>query len=319
MIAAAAVAMMGAMLAAMLGAMLGGCVEGFRGSNVQLDLFPGTPSQAPIGAVPGMFEIPANSHFTLHAIREDGTQSRTSELVQFEIHRIVDLTSPCFIDVGDRVPHPGLHVTAYATRIAQDTGITDPANPPPTATAEQRTQMETALLRMNNVMALGSALGIKAVTSASTAVYPAVAADCAGPADQIPPAMCIDDASNQRRLQLCQDTWRANPTMWEGTDRVLTAPLAGTTHGMMVGRNPINMAPVGGAQFFVPEALGDADAYAITFEIEGAPVPPTQLYFGRPTMPTRGVSRIHFTSPLNPMLFSEMAVFADLGRDDVQF
>jgi len=87
---------------------------------------------------------------------------------------------------------------------------------------------------------------------------------------------------------------------------------------------PITGAPVGGAQFFVDNALDNIDAYAIYFQVDGMDppgndVPGTQLYFGRPTMPTRGVSHVHLVSPLNPALTAEMAVFADLGEDDVHF
>ena len=37
------------------------------------------------------------------------------------------------------------------------------------------------------------------------------------------------------------------------------------------------------------------------------------------TMPTRGVLHVHLVSPVNPALTAEMAVFVDLGQDDVQF
>jgi hypothetical protein len=301
-----------------IGLALGGCVDGFRGSNIQLDLLPGTPIQARVLAVPVMGELPANSHFTLYAIQESGTENRLFELTRFEIHQLVDGTSPCFIDI-ENTPHPGLHVTRYAAKIAEDIGATDPMTPPPGATEQQKTMLETANKRMTNVGQLGGPMGIRVVSSASTATYPAVAADCGGPSDQIPPPQCIDDASNQLRLQLCQAAWKADAKMFEGTDRVLTSPLSGTTHGMLFGRNPINLAPVGGAQFFVNDALDDVDAYAIYFQVDIGPDPGTQLYFGRPSKPTRGVSRVHLTSPLNAMLTSEMAVFTDLGRDDVHF
>ena len=170
-----------------------------------------------------------------------------------------------------------------------------------------------------NVGLLGGATGLKAVTSASTAVYPAMAAACDGPAEQIPPPMCIDDASNQRRLQLCQAAWKADPDLFEGTDRVLTSPLNGVTHGMLLGANPINMGPVGGAQFFVENALDNIDAYAIYTQLDGMDTPGTQVLFGRPTMPTRGVLHIHLVSPLNSLLTAEMAVFVDLGQDSVHF
>lgn len=298
---------------------LGGCVDGFRGSNIQLDLLPGTPVQAHVAGAPAPGELPANSHFTIYAIQQDTDQDRLFELIRFEIHQLVDGTSPCFIDVGEHVPHPGLHVTRYAVKIAEDIGASDPQNPPPTATEEEKILLETANKRMTNLALLGGSAGLKVVASASTATYPTVATSCGGPSDQVPPASCIDDASNQLRLELCQAAWKADPSLFEGTDRVLTAPLNGVTHGMLFGRNPINMAPVGGAQFFVDEALNNVDAYAIYFQVDGMPEPGTQLYFGRPVMPTRGVTRVHLVSPINIMLTSEMVVFSDLGRDDVHF
>jgi len=297
----------------------GGCIDGFRGSNVQIDLSPGTPVQAHVVGVPMAGELPASSHFAIYAIQEDPAQDRLFELERFEVHRLVDQTSPCFIDVG--LPHPGLHVTSYAKKIAEDTGITDIANPPADATEPQKILMATALQRMTNVqlLASGPPLPVNAVTSASTSIYPAVAASCTGPADQLPPATCTDDESNQRRLTLCQAAWKADPKLFEGTDRVLTAPLNGETHGMVVGRNPINMAPVGGAQFLIDEALDNIDAYAIYTQIDGMDTPGTQLFFGRPTTPTRGVIHVHLVSPSSPALTAEMAVFTDLGQDDVHF
>jgi len=284
---------------------------------VQIDLSPGMPVQAHVAAAMAAGELPANTHFTIYAVQQSATEDRLFEIQRFEVHWLVDPTSPCFIDVG--APHPGLHVTQFAAKIAQDTGITDIANPPATATAQQKILMATALQRMTNVAALGSAAGIKAVTSASTAVYPAVAAGCTGPAGLIPPASCTDDASNQLRLTLCQAAWKADPNLFEGTDRVLTAPLGGVTRGTVDGLNPINHAPVGGAQFFVDNALDNIDAYAIYSQTDGMDTPGTQLLFGHPTMPTRGVRHVHLVSPATPAFTAEMAVFADLGQDDVQF
>jgi hypothetical protein len=306
-----------ASIAAVIGS--AGCVDGFRGANVQIDLSPGTPVQAHVIGAQATDEIPANAHYTIFAIQEDATQSRLFELARFELHRIVDTTSPCFIDVGEHVPHQGLHVSQYAAKISEDTGIADYRNPPATATEEQKLLMGTAVQRMANVAALGGSAGIKVVTSASTSVYPAVASSCTGSQDQIPPPNCTDEASNQLRLKLCQAAWKADPNQFEGTDRVLTAPLNGVTRGTALGLNPINMAPVGGAQFFVENALIDIDAYAIYVQADGVEQLGTPLYFGRPTMVTRGVSHVHLASPMFPQLSSEMAVFADLGEDDVHF
>jgi hypothetical protein len=308
--------------------MLSGCVSGFQGANVQLDLSPATPVQAGVLAMRGPAELAAATHFTLYAVQEETLPDMTRqdhlfEVARFEVHHIVDTSSPCFIDVGDHVTYPGLHVTQFARRIQEDTGITDPAHPPPGATQPQIEAVATALARMAKIAALTGPNGLIAVTSASAAPYPTVAMDCSGPADQLPPPQCIDSASNQRRLQLCQQTWKADPRLWEGTDRVLTAPLNGTTFGLVL--NPMTPAgtAVGGAQIFVDSALVGVDAYAIYFQDDlpapGADGPGTQLYFGRPTMPTRGVSHVHMVSPINPALTAELAVFADLGQDDVQF
>ena len=291
---------------------------------MQLDLSPATPVQAGALAMPAPGELPAAMHFTLYAIQEDGMADHLFEVVRFEVHHIVDKSSPCFIDVGDHVPHPGLHVTMFARKIEEDTGIADPAHPPDTATEHDKELAATAKLRMDDIDALTGPGGLVAVTSASTTPYPTVAADCSGPADQLPPPMCMDEPSNQRRLALCQHTWKADPRLWEGTDRVLTAPLNGTTFGMVLNpMTPITGAPVGGAQIFVDNALDAVDAYAIYFQADAPPPgmegPGTQLYFGRPTMPTRGVSHVHLVSPINPLLTAEMAVFADLGQDNVHF
>lgn len=299
-----------------------GCVDGFRGSNVEIDLSPFTPSQVSASATPRANELPSDVHFSLYAVQEDtaGGSEHLFLMQQFEIHKIVDLASPCFIDVGEHVPHPGLHVSQYATQIGIDTGIPDIRNPPANATEHQKIEAATAVQRMMNVEALGGDMGIKAVTSASTTTYPGIAPDCTPADNLIPPPTCTDDASNARRLSMCQAAWKADPTLWEGTDRVLTAPLAGTTYGLVVGQNPVNLAPVGGAQFFVEQALLDIDAYAIYWQTDGLTSPGTLLYTGTPTpTPTRGVSHVHMANPAFPGSTADLVIFADIGEDDVHF
>jgi hypothetical protein len=299
--------------------LLGGCIDEFRGSNVQLDLSPAMPVQAPAGRAPGPGELPHDVHFTLYAISEGGGVSRLFELQQFEIHRIVDPSSPCFIDVGAHVPYPGLHVTRYVEAVQRDTGISDLSNPPPGATEEQMIDVATALQRQRNVAALASDAGIKVVTSASAGAYPPAAADCTEPVG-IPPPACIEADANRRRLERCTAAWAADPDYFEGTDRILTSPLSGTTHGMVVGLNPVNLAPVGGAQFFVDESLHGFDAYAIYYREDGETAGPgTQLLFGRPVRVTRGVTHVHLTSVIAPAVTATLAIFADLNSDDVRF
>jgi hypothetical protein len=292
---------------------LAGCIDEYQGSNVQIDFGPAMPVQASAYApAPGPGELPSNIHFTLYAFSDgvaaDGTPvGRLFELQRFEIHRIVDLRSPCFIDVGDNVPFPGLHVSQFADMVEAKAGSDD-------------IDIGTAMQRQRNVDALASDMGLKAVTSASTTGYTGIAPDCVD-TSRIPPPACVDADSNRRRLAMCEESWDADGTYFEGTDRVLTAPLNGTTHGMVTGLNPVNLAPVGGSQFFVDEALDDFDGFGVYYQDDGAPDDElgTQLLFGKPTAPTRGVIHVHMTSLVSPGLAADIAIFSAIDEDDVHF
>src|SRR4029079_10829855 len=116
---------------------------------------------------------------------------------------------------------------------------------------QQKIDAATAQVRNDNINKLyADATAVKAVSDASTAVYPAVDTGCTD-TSKIPNPTCTDEASNKRRLEMCQAFWKANPTYFEGTDRVLTSPLSGTVRGMVEGKNPLGLGSlVGGAQFF---------------------------------------------------------------------
>ncbi len=288
-------------------ALFAGCVEEFQGSNIQFDFSPAT-------AVSG-----ASDHLTLYAYQDDPLVGRLFELQRFEIHKVANLDSPCFIDVGDHVPHAGLHVSQYAKVIGNDVGIPDITNPPANATEQAKITAATAVQRQNNVALLFGDGGIKAVTSASRSNYGLVAADCAA-AEGIPPPQCTDDVSNERRLAACQEVWNADPDYYEGTDRVLTSPLNGTAAGNVDGTNPINLAPVGGAQFYIDEIVTNFDGYALYAQSDDQTTPGGDLVlFGTPGIPTRGVIHVHMTNATTPLLFADLAIFSDLGQDDVSF
>jgi hypothetical protein len=308
-------------IATSLLALFAGCVDGFQGSNLELDFSPGMPVLASVGATPGIGELPASTHFTLYATQEsaDMTTESMFAVTTFEIHRIVDLTSPCFIDVGDHVPYPGIHVSQYAARVEMDTGIPDPTSPPVGATAANIELAATAFQRMANIQLLVGATGIRAVTSASAGNYPALGADCTDTTG-IPPPDCMDSDSNARRLAACQAYWASDPNYYEGTDRVLTSPLNGVDHGMVDGENPINLSPVGGAGLFVDANLVGFDGYAIYAEPDSQTTPGGELLlFGTPTMPTRGVTHVDLATPGTGLITAEMAIFSNLGDDNVQF
>jgi len=296
-----------------------GCFDGFRGSNVQIDMSPATPAQASAGATPKPGELPNNIRFTLYGIQKYDNKEALFALTSFEIHKVVDVNSPCFIDMGQTARFPGVHAAYYADKLAEVTGIADYKNPPAGASENDKIDAATAAQREINIELLGGDNGVKALTSASATKYPTVAANCSGPADQLPPPMCKDDESNKKRLALCQKTWDSDPDLWEGTDRVLTSPLAGTTYGMVLGTNPLNFAPIGGASFYVEEALSSMDAYALYYRTDDGADPGTLFLYGTPSAPTRGVVKVRMTNVNNPNLSAELAVFADLGEDDVHF
>ena len=101
---------------------------------------------------------------------------------------------------------------------------------------------------------------------------------------------------------------------------MLTQPLNGIAHGNVDGVNPINLSPVGGAQFFVDEVLDGFDGYAIYQQMDGAAATP-----GAPAAvrhahdaDARRAPRPH-DEPTTAALFADLAIFSNLGEDDVSF
>jgi hypothetical protein len=302
-----------------------GCVNGFSGSNLEIDFTTATQAVASAYA-PRAGDLPAGTQFTLYAF-QNGTDSQGNPVGRlfaastFELHHIIDLGSPCFIDVGAHVPHPGLHVTQYAKVILADNGYTsgDISMPPPGATQQQMIEAGTAVQRGIDIQLLAGDMGIKVVTSASGTHYAQVGASCGGTGSTIPPPSCTDDASNALRLSLCQQTWSGDAELFEGTDRVLVQPLNGTTYGPVDGLNPITQSAVGGAGLYVNDNLDGFDGFAIYTLSPGEKSPGTLRLFGSPTMPTRGVIHVHMTDPADATLTADMAIFANLGDNNVQF
>ena len=283
---------------------------------------PATPFQVSPGVTPrpAMGELPENSRFTLYGIQQYEGKESLFALKSFEIKKVIDVTSPCFIDADPRTARfLGVHAAFYSERLAEETGISDYRNPPSGASEDDKVDAATAHQREENIQLLGGPTGLKAIVSASPAKYPALAPGCGGSGDLIPPPMCTDDASNAKRLELCQRAWDADPDLWEGTDRSLTAPLGGTTFGMVLGMNPINFAPTGGAGFYVEQALSTMDAYAIYLRTDDMPDPGNLFLYGTTSKPTRGVTKVRMTSVNNPNITADLAVFEDLGDDDVDF
>jgi hypothetical protein len=320
---------------------LAGCIDEFQGSNIQIDFKASTPVQASAYGLALADELPHNIHFTLYAMDEtiDSTGNTVGYLFAiqtFEIHRVVDLASPCYIDAGPRVPIPGVHISQFAAAMGELKGIEDIANPPASASEEDLIDVATAMQRQKNVALLAGHEGPKAITSASPRVYGTVAAAC-DDTNGIPPPHCYDAASNQRRLERCRAAWAADEQMFEGTDRILTQPLSGSVAGFVLGEHPVNLAPIGGAGFFVDEVLDRFEGYALYWQYDDADndgqpdYPPSvpqsersklgELYlFGRPEINiTRGVIHVQMSSFVHTEVEADLVIFAAIGDDDVHF
>jgi hypothetical protein len=322
-------------IALVLSAGVAGCVESFPGSNVQIDFSGGVPAAALPGVTPVGLQPPSGTHYSLYATREE--RDENGEIVRndqfhvedFEIVRLINRSSPCFIDLeGSR--YPGIHATRYLERLQADTGIADPLNPPADADPGDRIDVVTARQRM--IFQPQFEGSVKAVVSVSqTFQYGPVAADCGG-GDGIPPAECIDDASNRLRLAACQREWRRDPGFYEGSDKVFSLPLNGTFYGVVTGPNPINGGTIRSSSIFVDEALGDVQGFTIRWQYkdangDGTPDVPgggdpglgTLMMSGRIQTITRGVLNANLANADDPTISARMAVFHDLASDDVEF
>ena len=193
----------------------------------------------------------------------------------------MDLSSPCFIDVGEHVPFPGLHVTQYVAMMKTKTGIDDVANPPAGATEEQTDRRRDRDPAPRQRRKLASDDGLKAVTSVSERRLSPRSRRTA-PTRTASRRRCARMTRRTSAGSRCvRPRGRADPNLFEGTDRVLTEPLNGTTYGFVdSAQNPINFAPVGGAQFFVDETLDDFDGFAIYWQYDDA------NHDGKPDYPT---------------------------------
>jgi hypothetical protein len=319
-----------AFLLAAVAAAAGGCVDGFKGSNVQIDfsarVLAGGPTEP----------VPPDTFFTLYAVDQvvsEETGLVTAEYL-FDVHRFaiqpaVDLSSPCNIDI-EGSPYPGLHVTAFPDKEREQTGVTDPLAPGQDEQGVQRVLTADARLEAAEMLQ-----EVKAVTSASITEYPALAADCVeaiGDQNMIPPPTCLGEASNLVRLRVCRGVWASDPLLFEGNDKSLTALKNGELYGFVQGQNPVNGATLGGAQIFVDEVL-DFDAYSINFQYNDRdgdgdpdyppgvdPVPAGFPYLaGYPEVRTRGVINVPMVNRDDPSISAQMAIFADLGNDPITF
>ncbi len=338
-------------------ALAAGCVEAYRGSNLQIDFSVGTP--VPDGSDYDGAKPPDNTYFTFYAVDHvymldgDGNpvldaagnpipeQTFLFNVTEFELKPLIDVSSPCFIelpaDAEDIRSFPGLHVTMFEEKLKEVTNISDPFDPPSDVTEGDITDVLNAGRRMGLLVRLQNE--VTSVASFTDFAYPAAQADCDATGEQIPAPTCTDDASNEQRLRACEAIWEANPNLYEGSDKVFTLPLNGRFFGMVEGPNPVNGGFVGGSTIFVDDVLSEADAFTIKWQFkdgddDGEPDYPADFFddpahvesetgydfvTGRPESRVRGVINTRMVSPYAAGVFAEVAIFSGLGDDDVNF
>ncbi len=315
------------------------CVTPFSGSDVQIDFSASTQ----IAGGPAANQPPGNTYYSLYAVQKGTDDTGTVvanylfEVQRFEIKRLIDLGSPCFIDLAD-ARFPGLHVTEFANKVEEQTGIADPMNPPSGASPTDITDVldaQTRVAKLENLQDM-----VKVVTDSSNVLYGASETSCIEDVpgvdqSKFPPPRCTGDQSNKLRLTLCEAFWKSNPEFYEGSDKVFTLPLAGHFRGMVEGQNPNNGSFIGGSEFFVDTVLTDPSSYLVTWQYkdldgDGMPdfpvgTPAEDKPFGHtymvgtPVRAARGVINVPLANRNDPSISAEMAIFSDLANDGTHF
>jgi hypothetical protein len=321
----------GALLALATSITLAGCVESFGGSNLQIDFSEPTP--VPSGTFDPLNPIrpPGDSYFTFYALDHQYSETdpevieltRFYEIQRFEIQPVIRAASPCFIDLEES-RYPGLHITQFAEKERERTGITNPLDPPDGVDEGDISDVLTADVRIDNLSDLEGE--IKAVVSFSTLVIPDAAAGCVSDGigdDDIPAPVCMTDEDNAQRLRVCRSHWAEDPNFYQGSDKVFTLPNNGILYGTVEGPNPINQGFVGGATISVDEVLSGFDAFTVNwnYKDEGMQTSATGTTFltGEPESRTRGVINARLQSPFSNAVYAEVGIFSDLGDDNVNF
>lgn len=280
-------------------ALAGACVEPFPGSSINMTFDPGV-HRAGDTEITTDGQPPVNTFYAFYAVQvfedDTGTRSYHFEVQRFEIKPLINMASPCFVELDDgSSPFPGIHVTRVLERYQNEYGITDPLNPPDTATEGEIIDVLTAVERMDVLPRLQGQ--VKAVVGFSdnlpVGLHPdfPVAPDCAAAsadAGLIPPPQCgvtaDEDDLNLQRLTVCRQYWEADQERarqqnaanypgysdgtYEGSDKVFTLPLNGRWRGSVTGSNPKNAGFLSGAQWYAPNPLdpGSFDAFVMRWQ-----------------------------------------------------
>ncbi len=298
-----------------------GCIDTFDGSYVEVLFASGVPvvGSTEAGAAPD------GTHLELYIVKDNAS----FHLSSFEFVPVVDSSHPCFIETGGEIPFShvsaaGLHVSQWLAKSREvylEDGVVDDDEAGAIADAEAR---EVGIGQLED--------DVKALVSTP---YGALSDDDLTHADvdalfaELPPNDAMDDASNQQRLELCQEFFSLHPDYYVGSDRLMTRPLNGVFYGVADGSDPRTGGFIGGATLIVDANIRDFDAMRVNWQFndpndsraEALGSSPVGYHFmaGVPETRTRGVVNVSLANSAFSMISAEVAYFSNLDEGSSWF
>jgi hypothetical protein len=292
------------------------CVEAFTGSFIEIVMAPSThvPGQGNPEARP-----PEGTHYELWVTSGGGA----TRVFQFRIVNQVDLDFPCFVEDVE-AKYPGLHSSSIFERVRDDE-LANPQGDNPNvneglsqAQVDRITDAQQREIRANQV-----AGGVKALVGYDPNTLPADLAELEMRVAMEAPIDRIDDESNARRTEICEQFFDEHPRFYVGFDSVFSLPLNGDWYGVVTGLDPRTGAPLGGAGFTVPYALEDFDQLQVRWNYDDPAMSVSTngtFYVGGPPIHrTRRTINVSMTNESFSALGGDIAIFPSLGEDDVVF
>ena len=290
---------------------LASCVDNFNGSKIELYLHGGV--QVPGDDPSGDGRPPSDTHYEIYIAKDRSV----FHIIDFDIRPVIDTSDPCFIEeAGERFA--GLHSTKIVAK------TTEAAMADGTVTDREAGDIASAQARFANMGLLQGALKVLTFHEAGL-TNATVAASIA----DVPPPDMTDDATNARRLQLCQAAWKQHPGYYVGTDKVLTIPLNGIYYGIVAGNDPRNGSFLGGGSVDTDVAMPEFDSFRVNWNWNAPDDPraggyaPSNIGYhymaGTPVDRVRGVINVSIVNEDFTQIAGDVSIFTNLGEDDVNF
>jgi hypothetical protein len=299
------------------------CVEPFSGSKLEI-LFAGGVS-LPGSGEPGA--PPSEAHLEFYAVR-DGVPLH---LFNAGYAPVVSASEPCFIELeGTADPLTGadlagLHSTQWYAKLLElyqaDGDVTD-VEASVLALAAERVGADIPALEGGVKVLVDTGYGPPTGDEVPQQALAELAAE-------LPPIAALDDASNRQRLERCLAFFRAYPSYYVGTDRLITKPINGTFFGPADGTDPRSSGFIGGASVSIEARLDPFDALRVNWQFDDPADPraaalgesPVGYHYmaGQPESRVRGVTNVEVVNDTFVRISAAIGIFTNLDDDNVHF